>query len=62
MVPNLVIITTAQLHSNESEQGFTQVLILPATWISESCIKIKINTNFLYSHFFAVPEKALCRP
>ena len=33
------------------------VLTLPVPYISESCIKIKINFNFLFSHFFVVPQK-----
>ena len=34
-------------------------LTLPVPYISESCIEIKITLNFLFSHFFVVPEKVL---
>ena len=38
-------------------QPKTILLTLPIPCISESCIKIKINWNFLFSHFYMVPPK-----
>ena len=32
-------------------------LFLPFLCIPESCIEIKINLKFLFSHFFVVPQK-----
>ena len=53
---------------NQSEHKLKQhhltldiFLSLPDPFISESCIKIKINLNFLFSYFFIVP-KAFIKP
>ena len=49
-----------------SERGFAKWdlwLTLPqGCAFQQSCIKIKINRNFLFAHFFVVLQKVLWRP
>ena len=47
----------SSLHDSKQTDFSVSPLTLPAPCISESCIKMKIDLKFYFSHFFVVPQK-----